>query len=157
MSTLVIGPNEEVQILVAIDRARDKPIPWEALAPVAVDTETDTMMLNDFAPGADKVLDAYPPQNVMLGAYHAAISFEYQPTGLFRHLSVSSKAAGRVPGPEVMQMVCEAFGFSATLCKAMGSPTATVYSPERPVRVWVEEYSPGHMAINVVEMEPPTS
>jgi hypothetical protein len=37
--------------------------------------------------------------------------------------------------------VCEAFGFSG-------------FPPLRPHRIWIEEFEPGHHAINVLELEP---
>jgi hypothetical protein len=76
----------------------------------------------------------------MLGTYRAAISFEEQPAGILRHLSVASHAKGKVPGIEVVAMVVEAFGFS-------GWPLV------RPGRIWLEEFEPGHMAVNVLELD----
>jgi hypothetical protein len=154
MSFLVIGSNEKRAIRNAIVKARAKPTPWEALKAVADESSTPTVLLRDRKPGVAAARRDYQSQNVMLGTYRAALSFEYQPAGLMRHLSVSSQAAGMVPGPEVMQMICEAYGFSGMLCKAIGSPRATVYAPTRPFRVWVEEFEPGRMAINVIELEP---
>jgi hypothetical protein len=78
---------------------------------------------------------------VELGSYLAAISFEEQPAGLFRHISISARDPGKVPNEYVAKMVLEAFGFSG-------------YPLTRPNRVWVEEYGPGRMAINFVEQEP---
>lgn len=141
MSVLIIGAEEEQAIHRAVTRARAKPKPWALTKAIADGSPKALLLLGDRKVGADKVLEKYPSQNVMLGTYRAAISFEEQPAGLFKHLSVSSHAKGKVPGPEVMKMVCKAFGFS-------GLP------PTRPGRVWAEEFEPGHIAINIIEIEP---
>jgi hypothetical protein len=109
-------------------------------------------MLADRKPGAKDIRRKYPAHNVMLGTYRAAISFEHQPAGLMRHLSVSSRAEGKVPGPEVMNMVCEAFGFSKPLCEAFINRDVGPVSTS--ARIWAEEFEAGRMAINVIEVEP---
>jgi hypothetical protein len=155
MSVLVIGQQEETAIAAAIKRARANPVPWaEAQAFVADDRDnpTSTLMLDERPPGAEHVRQKYPPQGVKLGTYTAFISFEQQPAGLMRHLSVASQAQGKVPGPEVMHMTAEAFGFSAQLCEAFRT-LRVAKNLALPARVWVEEFKPGHMAINVVEAE----
>lgn len=142
MSILVIGPDEQREIDKAIERARAKPTPWEARA-LFIDESSSIAQLED-------VRRMYPTQQLMLGTYQVAFSFEYQPAGLFRHLSVSSRAAGKVPGPEVMQMVCEVFKFSDALCRAIGEPEHKQQVVA--ARVWAEEYEPDRMAINVIEL-----
>jgi hypothetical protein len=139
---LVIGEPEQRNIARAIKLARKKPKPWAAFKEIAVASDRDRLMLKDRRPGidTDKVLRTYPSQQVMLGTYRAQFSFEEQPAGLFRHLSVSSQATAKVPGDAVMAMVTEAFGFSG-------------WPPTRPGHIWAEEFEPGRMAINVVEME----
>lgn len=154
MSVLFIGPEEEVKIQAAIECARARPMPLEVLRTIGNSDSKSRLMLAERKAGADAVREQYPAINVMLGTYRAAISFEQQPEGVARHLSVSSRAKDKVPGPEVMQMVCAAFGFSKKLCAAIGRPEATILKPNRPVMIWVEEFEPGRMAINIVEIEP---
>jgi hypothetical protein len=105
-------------------------------------TDTDRLDLKDRAhqEQVDKLRKEYPSYQVMLGTYRAAISFEMQPAGLFKHLSVSSAVRGMVPNEPAMKMVLEAYGFSG-------------YPPVRPYRMWLEEFEPGWRAINVVELE----
>lgn len=71
--------------------------------------------------------------------YIAAISYEQQPEplGLCAHLSVSVIKRGSVPHPEAVKFVAEAFGL---LLRDNG-----------PWRLWLEEFVPGHHAVNVVE------
>lgn len=152
MSVLVIGSKEQRAIHDAIERARAKPTPWALAKAIADGTPTPTMMLKDRKPGTISVRIEYPPQNVMLGTYRAAISFEEQPAGLIRHLSVSSHAKGKVPGRQVMAMVCAEFGFSKPLCRALIS--SKDWPLVQTARAWVEEYEPGHFAINVIEIVP---
>lgn len=150
---LVIGAEQQKQIDDAIARARAKPTPWGALEPDAVNDETNTLSLAErYEPDrVERVRREYPSQRVVLGTYEAAFSFEHQPAGLLRHLSVASARSDKVPGPPVMEMVCRAFGFDETLCKSMGNPNSNLH-PARPARVWIEEFMPGHHAINVVEL-----
>jgi hypothetical protein len=138
----VVVMNDEVRetITKAVARAREKPTPW---VPELVDeNQTDNLSkFEDRKPGVTELRQQYPSQHLLIGTYHAAISFEFQPAGLFRHLSVSSRAPGKVPGPEVMQMLAIEFGFSG-------------WPPTRPNRVWMEEYEPKRHAVNVLELEP---
>lgn len=139
MSVLILGPTEERLIHDAVEAARANPVPWSVMKAIASGGEKTTLLLGDRKVGVDEVRMKFKPQNVMLGTYRCAISFEEQPLGMLRHLSVSTQR-GRIPGIEVMQMVLPAFGFS-------GIPLA------RPGRVWNEEFEPGWFAINVAEVE----
>jgi len=136
---LVIDQEAKAAIAAAIAKARERPTPW---MPELVDPDQASLLskLKDRAPGVADLRKQYPSQHLMLGTYHAAISFEHQPAGLFRHLSVSSAMKGKVPGLEVMTMLLAEFGFS-------GWPLT------RPSRVWMEEYEPKRHAVNVLELE----
>lgn len=138
MSILVIGPSEKAAIKVALDAARDDPTPLEIVAAHGK-SHTKNLMFADIP---EKTRNELRPRSkqVMLGTYRAAISFEHQPGGLCRHLSVSSHQAGKVPLPEVMGMIAVEFGFSGWPLKRDGM-------------VWAEEFLPGHMAINVLELD----
>jgi hypothetical protein len=152
MTVLVIGREEELLIRVALAQARAKPMPWSIGKQIA-QAAAPAIRLSDRKGPVDLARMEYAPQQIMLGTYRAALSFEEQPAGLLKHLSVSSARKGNVPGPEVMGMVCEAFEFSKLLCQVIGMPRATVVSDQVPFRVWVEEFEPGHMCINVVELQ----
>lgn len=149
---LIVGDEQRIEISAAIERAKAKPMPWSVMKAIVSRDATTTLLLGDRKIGVEEARAKYPPQNVMLGTYRCAISFEEQPAGLMRHLSVSSQKKGKVPGPEVMQMVCEEFKFSALLCSVIGMPQATVVSDQVPFRVWLEEFEPGRMAVNVAEL-----
>lgn len=141
MSILIIGPEEERLIEAAIAKARADVLPLEALARYGNVDGKPTLMLDERKPGSADLREmAYPPQQIMLGTYRAAFSFEYQPYGLCKHLSVSSRNKGKVPGLEVMIMICEAFGMSGVPLK-------------RPGQIWTEEFEPRRMAINIVELD----
>jgi hypothetical protein len=135
---LLMGEEQRAAIKDAIAKARARPTPW--VPELAKGDEVTNLTYEGRPVGIAELRSLYPSQHLMLGTYHAAISFEHQPTGLFRHLSVSSQARGKVPGLEVMQMLVEEFGFS-------GWPL------QRPGKVWMEEYEPKRHAVNVVELE----
>lgn len=141
MSVLLIGADEKQRIGEAVEKARASVIPWTALQHVASGTPSLTMSLSERHPLTEDTRKLYPAQSVMLGTYRAAVSFEEQPAGVFRHLSVSSRARGMIPGLEVMKIVAETFGF-------------TGFPPIRAGRVWNEEFAPGQWAINLIEIEP---
>lgn len=150
---LIIGPAEQAEIDAALVLARAKPTPWSVFEKIVNDKSVSILKLKDRKPGVNDVRAEYPPQHVQLGTYRVALSFEEQPAGIFKHISVSSERKGKVPGPEVMQMVLEAFGFSLLLCQAVGTRGEMLIDPKQPCRVWMEEFDPGHIAINVVELE----
>jgi hypothetical protein len=138
---LFIGEAERAEIKAAVERARANPVPWEVLQGI-IDLDGDEsplLPLEKRPKNTKQVRQQYPSQHLMLGTYHAAISFELQPAGLMRHLSVSSRLRGKVPGLEVMEMLLVEFGFS-------GWPL------QRPNRVWMEEFEPKHHAVNVAEL-----
>ena len=145
---LVLGLNEKAAIEMALKDARATLSPWEVIKDFALDDDRQPVVLGERGPG-------FRPRSapVALGTYRAAISFEEQPNGIFRHLSVSSSRNPKnAPGPDVMQKVCKAFGFSPELCKMMKTPKPN--PTKRHARVWAEEFEPGHLAVNVVEAEP---
>ena len=141
MSVLILGDQEKAAIERAIALAREQPVPWGLFSTIAVNTPTNTLDLAERRGDVAGLRRRYPSQVVMLGTYRANFSYELQPLGLFRHLSVSSANKGKVPGKEVMDMVAEAFGFSGFPPKG------------RPSRVWMEEFEPGWHSVNVIEAE----
>jgi hypothetical protein len=146
MSILIIGVEEQEKIKEALAAARAKPMPLSVLQAIAIDDRKDpsdklTLEDRDRHGRLEEVRKKYPSYPVQLGMYVAAISFEEQPNGMTKHLSVSSHRKGMVPNEPAMQMVAEAFEFSG-------------WPPKRPHRLWLEEYEEGRSAINLVEMEP---
>lgn len=139
---LAIGPREREKIADAIASARAKPTPWSAMEEIAIGNDTHTLSLDERgSPERIKeIRTEYPSYSVMLGTYRCALTFEEQPAGMFRHLSVSTHP-GQIPSEPVMGMICEAFGFSD-------------FPPLRPYRVWIEEFEPGCHAVNIIELEP---
>ena len=137
---LFIGEAERAEIAAAVVAARANTVPWSEMQAIAVARETDSLMISERGQ-PEKIAEVrrkYPPQRLQLGTYSVALSFEEQPGGIFRHVSIASRDPGKVPNEHVVKMVVEACGFSA-------------WPPSRPYRVWVEEFEPGHMAINLVE------
>lgn len=136
---LIIGPDEQKAITEAIAKARVNPTPWEVMKTFAKGDYRPELTLKER--GDTSFMKVYPAQKVILGTYQCYFSFEVQPAGLMRHLSVSSGKKGKVPGLEVMKMVAQEFGFSDC-------------PPQRPGRVWTEEFQRGWHAVNVAELEP---
>jgi hypothetical protein len=136
MSALFIGEREKAMIAAAIERARDMPLPL-AFVRKAVSPDKPHVALADRPPGFKR------PQSEIVElpiGYRANFSFEEQPAGLCRHLSVSVDRPGMVPSLEAFAMIAAAFGFSRA----------------NQGRVWFEEFQPGQSAINIVQLDEPT-
>jgi hypothetical protein len=139
---LAIGEKERAAIKAAIERAAKRPITKEMLAAFHVKDAgahlTLEMRKQQF--GAD--WDKRPKSefvNLPVG-YLAAISFEEQPIGLCRHLSISVDKPGALPNPAAVEMIMKEFGCDHLLAAP-----------------WIEEFEPGHEAINIVALSnPPT-
>ena len=138
---LVIGPETLREIETAIARARMNPIPWQTLKATAVDTPGPMLALKDRKPGAR-------PASIFVEipfGFRVAISFEEQPVGLCRHISISVETSpqGKLPHMEAVKAIAEAFGID--IAKDYNSATTST---------WVEEFAPGEFAINVLRVEP---
>jgi hypothetical protein len=141
MGILIIDENARQTIAQALERAKEQAVPIETFRQAMIDDRADPVNVLTLADRARSKVTIPPrSQHLQLGNYHCAISFEHQPGGLARHLSVSSWRRGKVPHQAVMVLIAKAFGFSG-------------FPPNRASRVWLEEFAPGHHAINVVEME----
>jgi hypothetical protein len=137
MSALFIGARERALIVTAIERARDKALPLTVVRKLAFAADKPTMTLADRPAGFKR------PQAEIVElpvGYRANISFEEQPAGLCRHLSVSINRPGFLPSHEAFVMIALAFGFTA----------------EAPGQVWIEEFRPGQSAVNMVQRDEPT-
>jgi hypothetical protein len=140
MSVLILGEIEQKAIAKAVSLARDQALPWPVAKDIAIDDRdkpTTTLTFEE----RQKFVGPLPrSQHLLLGSYHCAISFEEQPAGLCRHLSVSVAAnPAKLPNAFAMQMLALEFGFNE-------------FPPVTKGRVWKEEFEPGHYAINIVEV-----
>jgi hypothetical protein len=133
---LIITDEARRQATAAIERALKHPIPLDVIKQLAVPLDQKMLTLEDRKKaGAEKVIRPASEHVLIPYGYRASISFEHQPDGLARHLSVSVDTPGRVPTPEAVEMIAKVFGFRM---QGIGS-------------VWLEEFDPGHHAVNVVE------
>jgi|SRR5262245_11077446 len=131
MGVLLITEADRRRIAAMIDRARARPVPWERMAPGAVGDDRPIMTLAERVPG----LARPPSEGITLGSYTVAFSFEYQPMGLLRHLSAACTRGNQIPNGVVMDRLARAFGFRGDIARA-----------------WLEEFSPGRYAVNIVEI-----
>jgi len=136
MTVLFIGRRERERIASLIKRARRRPVSLDVVRRGASDASY-TLMLKDRKPGFERPSS----EHMMLGDHRVTFSFEYQPFGLCRHLSVSVPRPGRAPRFEVVEIIAKEFGFHEF--------------PPAVGRVWMEEFDPGHMAVNIVELVVP--
>jgi len=120
--------------VLAVAEARRNAIPWEVLRNTAVLDKKAVLLLKDRKEGS---VPRPASEHLMLGQFRCAFSFEHQPVGLIRHLSVSVRQPGRLPQPIAVKMIMEEFGFQTPLERC---------------QFWREEIDPGHEAINVIEL-----
>jgi hypothetical protein len=132
---LIIDDLVRTMIKAALARALENPIPFEALREHASLAATRDLKLADRKPG----LIRPPLMHVAIPiGFRAAISVEEQPAGMVRHLSVSADRPGRIPHPTAVVMIAEEFG--------MLPPFDAL---------WLEEFDPGHQAVNVLKLIEP--
>jgi hypothetical protein len=140
MPVLII--NDTVRRLAneMVARARAKPIPWSVMRDIAVDDARTLMALADRPADFDR--SAARPEHMLISDhYRCAFSVEEQPAGFVRHLSVSVPKPGKVPHIPAVQMLAELFGFSEC--------------PPTRGHMWLEEFEPGHQAVNIAELIEP--
>jgi hypothetical protein len=134
MRPLIIGADELFKISVALAMARKNPVSREWLERFQMGTNATNLKLAD----RPKDLDRLPSQHVALPyGYHAAISFEDQPAGLVRHLSISVDTPGKMPNMHAIAMILDAFGLKSG----------------KALHFWTEEFDPGHHAFNIVQLD----
>ena len=141
MCALILDTEIFRAIDAAVNAARARPIPWETFKQAMghIDQDTDTIPLKDRPPDFKP---SFHSQHVIIPmGFRAAISFEDQPAGLVRHLSISveSETDGMPNMPSVLA-IAAAFGFS------MGKGLESFD------RAWTEEYDPGKWAINLLQL-----
>jgi len=137
---LILDHDTQRRIQVAVIKARANPTSLGAIRRAA-----EGIPQGNVIKLADRKSGYRPPmqseQVLIQQGYRAAISFEYQPVGLCRHLSISVDVPGNLPSPAAVEMIAEAFDFSI--------PSLT----EGKTHMWVEEFEPGHEAVNLVQPE----
>jgi hypothetical protein len=72
---------------------------------------------------------------------------EQQPPGLCHHISISIDIPGKVPHPDAVAMICEAFEMPEVANVVLAPATADHSSV---IGIWPEEYSTGRVAVNIV-------
>lgn len=128
----MIGEAEKRAIKRAIEIARDKPVPLDAVMGNAFAIQGDLLSLADRKPGpvllrSEQVLIPF--------GYRATVAFEQQPMGLCMHMAVSSLEPGTLPNLPALTVIASEFGVALPLEEG---------------RLWIEEFEPGHHAINIV-------
>lgn len=138
MAAVLIDDRVRADIAHALEQARANVIPWETMKThVAGNQATATLNLEDRNPDAK---GERPPSYCVTfsgSGVTACVSFEEQPAGILRHLSISTGRPERLVSPTIAEQICAEFGI--VMLKA--------------ARIWVEEYKPGYRAVNVVAIE----
>jgi hypothetical protein len=131
---LLITNEKLAEIKAAVARAEANPIPWERLREAALGEEVKHLSLADRKSGFERP----PSDNVLIpDGYRAAFSVEEQPAGFMHHLSVSVDIPGALPSVESVIAIGKAYGI------------------KRWNRIWLEEFDPGHQAVNILELYKP--
>jgi len=137
---LLIGETERAAIRAAIERAAKHPISFKTLKALAVEGGSHlTLEMRRQQQGPD--WEKKRPQSEFVElpvGIRAAISFEEQEIGMCRHLSVSVDTPGALPNPAIIESLIKEFGCEHVLAAP-----------------WIEEFEPGHSAINIVALSAP--
>ncbi len=134
MRPLIITNDTLLKIKAAVEYAEAHPIPWSELKEGALGEEVKELKLVDRKPGFERPLS----ENVLIPVgFRVAFSVEEQPAGWLHHLSVSVDTPGKLPSIPAVVMICKEYGIKNW------------------DRVWVEEFDPGHSAVNILELYKP--
>jgi hypothetical protein len=137
MRTRALIVNDEVRAAIAarIALARKHPVPASAFEQLKANEYKTDLTLADRPPDFER-----PASELVIipMGYHCAFSFEEQPAGLCRHLSVSVDEAGKLPSPQAVEAIAIEFGFTTP--------------PLKTSLIWTEEFDPGHRAVNLVQV-----
>jgi len=133
---LLMSPQIEATIKAAVEEARKNPTSLEETKASAMPLpQVGELKLSDRPPGYKAPMASV--QVLIPVGFRAAISFEEQPGGLCRHLSISVRGMrGKMPGMPAVLALCAQFGVNWDESKK-----------------WVEEYEPGRYAINIVSLD----
>ena len=134
MRVLVITGETLAEIAEAVKRAEAHPLPLAFIKAGAVAPGKTELNLADRKPGFERPL----AESVLIPmGYRANFSVEEQPIGLCDHLSVSVDDPARVPSPDAVLLIAKAYGMAPIDNLAEAT-------------VWLEEFEPGHRAVNLV-------
>lgn len=137
---LIINQAVKAEIVAAIERARANPLPLAETMKIAILDDRTELKLADRKGRPQR----FNSQGLLLpGGFQVSFSFEEQPAGIVRHLSVSVDTPGKFPQPAAVEMIAKEFGFSGF--------------PPDGGKVWMEEFRPGHYCINVAELAHPSA
>lgn len=139
---LLIGEGERKAIKEAIERAAKRPITLDMVKAMEIKGDrhlTLDMRRQQQGPDWEKKRPRSEFVSLPIG-YRCAISFEEQTIGMCRHLSVSIDRPGALPSPEAFDMIAKEFGCEHVVAQP-----------------WIEEFAPGHDAVNVVALSAPAT
>lgn len=129
MQILVIGPAEFEQI--AELRAVAAAMPLHAMGMVAASAQDEAAFRD-----AMRTHAIFIPHGFAV-VYTHEIQPNAPPPGLFHHISISVNTHGKLPSPEAVETILEAFGMQS-LNASDG--------------VWIEDISQGEKAVNVLQL-----
>lgn len=119
MRMLIIGPEEKKEIVKVIEFAKKNPISEEQL-------KSGSIIVGNIQGYVCKMTDGF----------RIVFSYEHQPIGWCKHISISIPSSEKVPSIPAVEMIIKEFGF-----------TESINDQEN---VWMEEEV---RAINVIEIE----
>ena len=144
MGMLVDSPTVRAGIKKAIEIARKQMVPLSEVMDMAKLANQDSSCITLKDKKREKAVRKTQPVEVLIPeGYTANISFEEQPVGICKHLSIGfENSPGKMPHPLAVQIVADMFGMKWKADE-----------PWEGSRIWMEEFAPGEFAINIVELE----
>ena len=121
MRALIIGPAEREKLQELDRRARARIVDAKA----AVEDSPEAQRRSNQAQTIDLPV-----------GFAVTLTYEHQPAGLFRHVSVSVDRPRKMPTPEAVDMILASLGMQPITHSA---------------RVWIETISPTLSAINLLQ------
>lgn len=134
MTVFLLTADDEAAIKAALGKARTQPVPLDVLMQqVAANRDMQSKTVVKLEDRKTDPIDRHIEHIELPFGYRISISCEQQPAGLIAHFSMSSPRKGFTPRPETVEMVLKAADLDG-----------------EPRQVWLEEFEPGHFAVNVV-------
>lgn len=137
MTALFINDEVRAHIRAMIERAEAHPISIDTIVAGKIDDQGKSVIeLTDRKPGFERPAS----EHLMIPAgFRVALSIEEQPAGWCKHLSISVPKPGKIPTHEAAAMIADEFGF------------------QRIDMQWLEEFEPGHHAVNLIYVYKPAA
>ncbi len=140
MRMLIINDDVKRKVAEAIEAARLSPVDYrdpDVIERNAFPDKGCSHMLSDRPEG----FDARPASHgvIIEDGYRVAVSFELQPAGVVKHISISVDRPGFVPDKPSILLIMGLFGMPMV------------------DRIWLEEFEPGHQAVNIIYLEEPAA